>query len=668
MTITGKHGDTVVCVPAFKRQLSLSDLPSILDLQQIVMDTLPDKKWFAGVDEEYFRTLLSNPEYYSSGYFVRIPIESNKNEIKLVSFAFALCWKENTENYGFDLNLVPEDRLLTMNFEAFAVHPDWRGNGLQSLHIEECIKAAKKRGMKYGAATVAPNNTYSMKNFLDAGFREYCQKEKYGGFLRSILCIDLQPKVSFSEKYTSFTSPFPIEPAASICKMLMNHFDETGSICDNPKEEDESGFYSTAPLFKNNHGHMFGVLVCKKADSNEPVILKAFSGQYFGSWRVLGWVPPAMDVNAFDAEVLNTDHRIKGLTHQIEELERLPESPDGKETISKLKKERRQLTHDSLKRIYAMYSFYSIDGKLFTFGDSRPATGTGDCCAPKLLSYAYQHQLEPVSLAEFYYGMENRSGTKQHKMFYSPCRTKCPVVLPQIIGLDILYRDPYILVVNKAPDMLSVPGRGDEKQDCVVSRVKRLIPGCIEQPSVHRLDMETSGILVLALTQEAHSELSRQFRDGEVQKQYVALLRGSLFTSTGEKAREAVKKAEGQLNKGSLSGMIELPFRLDVDNRPWQVYDAEQGKWGTTLWQQLSEEKFQGTVVTRVLYTPITGRTHQLRLHSAHEKGLGLPIVGDTLYGKRTERENRMMLHARQITFHHPITKEEMNFYCPESF
>lgn len=303
--------------------------------------------------------------------------------------------------------------------------------------------------------------------------------------------------------------------------------------------------------------------------------------------------------------------------------------------------------------------------------DKMPPTGAGECCAPKLIAQAYSMGLRPISLAEFYYGESPLSGEKVHKQFYEPCDEKCGPLLPAMLGLKVLYQDEAIVVVEKPSGLLSVPGRGAEKQDCVVNRVKFLFGGdigwcdpqkpcadgtgneairCIEQPSVHRLDMETSGILVLALTEDAHRNLSRQFEEGSVKKQYEAVLDG---------IPECIKK-------GARNGRLELPFRLDIENRPRQIYDEVYGKMGITDWEFLRYEK-GGRV--RLLYTPHTGRTHQLRLHSADEHGLGVPIVGDTLYGTSANSSNeRLLLHARMLEFTHPVTGERMSFTNPAPF
>jgi tRNA pseudouridine32 synthase/23S rRNA pseudouridine746 synthase len=198
------------------------------------------------------------------------------------------------------------------------------------------------------------------------------------------------------------------------------------------------------------------------------------------------------------------------------------------------------------------------------------------------------------------------------------------------------------VVIDKPAGFLSVPGRGPDKQDCVTARVKNLFPGCLEQPAVHRLDMDTSGLMVLARTRKAHRTLSLQFSERQVRKRYQALLAGLVHGEQGE---------------------IELAFRLDPENRPHQIYDPVQGKTGVTHWRKLGVEDG----MTRVEFIPLTGRTHQLRLHAAHELGLGFPIVGDRLYGVR-EPGQRMLLHAQYLSFYHPLSGDAMEFFSPIPF
>ena len=215
-------------------------------------------------------------------------------------------------------------------------------------------------------------------------------------------------------------------------------------------------------------------------------------------------------------------------------------------------------------------------------------------------------------------------------------------MIKEIFKIDIIYSDSSIVVVNKPGGLLSVPGRGPDKKDCIVNRIRSRYPECIPQPSVHRLDMDTSGLMVLALTSDAHRNLSIQFQDRTVKKRYVALLEG------------IVEKEKGEIN---------LPFRLDVDNRPCQIYDPVYGKTGTTLWEKIEVKNNQ----TRVTFTPLTGRTHQLRLHASHPMGLGCPIVGDRLYGAG-KPDDRLFLHASCLSFKHPDNNKTLDFVNPPWF
>jgi len=210
------------------------------------------------------------------------------------------------------------------------------------------------------------------------------------------------------------------------------------------------------------------------------------------------------------------------------------------------------------------------------------------------------------------------------------------------LEITVIHQEPSFVVVDKPAGLLSVPGRGPDKQDCVVNRVKKMIPEMINQPAVHRLDMDTSGLMLLAVDQRTHRELGCQFENRLVNKCYIGVVDGIISDD---------------------KGTIELAFRLDPDNRPYQTYDPSHGKLGITHWRKLSIEKGQ----TRVEFIPITGRTHQLRVHSAHELGLGAPIVGDRLYGNRQE-EQRMLLHACSLKFTHPQTGKKLSFHSPVPF
>ncbi len=208
--------------------------------------------------------------------------------------------------------------------------------------------------------------------------------------------------------------------------------------------------------------------------------------------------------------------------------------------------------------------------------------------------------------------------------------------------LPIIFQDETCVVVDKPGGLLAVPGRGPDKQDSVASRLRRWLPWCIDQPAVHRLDMPTSGLMVLALTREAHRDLSRQFANRLVRKRYLALLEGEVAAGSGE---------------------ICLSFRLDPENRPHQVYDPLQGKPGMTRWRKIAVRDGR----TLVEFEPLTGRTHQLRLHASHRLGLGCPIVGDSLYGHGRQGEP-LLLHAEALQFAHPVSGLPMTFQSEAPF
>ncbi|MCR4791091.1 MAG: RluA family pseudouridine synthase [Treponemataceae bacterium] len=476
--------------------------------------------------------------------------------------------------------------------------------------------------------------------------------------------------------------PFPQEQSKIECLKLM--------------EELDKGLLDS--FLKDSPGQMFGVAVCierKNFAFGDPIIpsppieemnpenfivLRAFSGQLAGQgrWNYPGFVPPCIDVEKWNEEVKRADPGIKAETAKIQELEELYEKASSEEkkevekTILEQKALRKNLSHESLRNIYGFYEFTCFDGHVETYaslsGNSddpdsvfQIPTGTGDCCAPKLINYAYKNGLQIVSMAEFFYGNEPKSGLKKHKEFYPPCDEKCGLLLPKMLGLNILYRDKDIIVVNKQDGILSAPGKGDEKFDCIPYRVRLLVPDCIEQPCVHRLDMDTSGILVLGLNKKSHRNLSIQFQDRKTEKFYRALLRGKLSDRTDQK-----------------SGTISFPMRVDLENRPYQIYDEEYGRMAVSDWKVLDEyevpsenlnmeEKKYSHWRTLIEYKPQTGRTHQLRLHSAHEKGLGLAIVGDRLYGQNLAGE-RLCLQAYHLSFFHPVTEEKMTFEVEPEF
>jgi len=426
--------------------------------------------------------------------------------------------------------------------------------------------------------------------------------------------------------------------------------------------------FSTDYLLGEARGQMFGVLECADTNGNI-VVLRAFSCQYDGEWLIDGWVPPILDPKQFYDLIAEPDKQINIRTRALKTMEK--SDPEYK----KLSDERKTLSQQLMKDIHALYHLTNFRGEtrpLTEILSGNIPTGVGECCAPKLLNYAALNGLKPLGLSEFYWGKENKSGTRKHGEFYPACAEKCQPILGFMLcgkeernngimeqwnddvplptstippfhhSLEIVHKDDEFVVIIKPSGLLAVPGKGEENQDCVVARIKALYPNCIEQPAVHRLDMDTSGLMVLALTADMHRELSLQFHDRKTEKHYIALLDGEV---TGDE------------------GTIELPFRLDVDNRPHQIYDPVNGKTGITHWKVLSTSNKK----TRVEFIPVTGRTHQLRVHAASEHGLGIPISGDRLYGSGTA-PGQLKLHASFLGFTHPRTGKKMEFRSQPSF
>lgn len=317
-------------------------------------------------------------------------------------------------------------------------------------------------------------------------------------------------------------------------------------------------------------------------------------------------------------------------------------------TLEALKEERKQKSAALQQQLFAEYAFLNQYKELKSLGEifnGNPPAGAGECAAPKLLHYAFQNDLKPIAMAEFWWGKSPKSDVKKHQQFYPACTGKCEPILKHMLAdiimdenpfainssagkeLEIIFEDDYLLLVNKPAEFLSVPGK--LIQDSVQERIKIIHPN---SQIVHRLDMSTSGILLIAKNAEIHKKLQSQFIKRTVQKRYIALLDGIIEVDKGE---------------------INLPLRVDLDNRPFQIVCFEHGKKAKTVWEVI--ERKDGK--TLVYFYPISGRTHQLRVHAAHPLGLNTPIVGDDLYGTKA---NRLHLHAEQITFEHPVTNETM--------
>lgn len=328
--------------------------------------------------------------------------------------------------------------------------------------------------------------------------------------------------------------------------------------------------------------------------------------------------------------------------------------------IERLKEQRRQRSEALQTWLFEQYVVLNARGESRTisriFADERgtmPPAATGECAAPKLLQYAYLHKFTPIAMAEFWWGDSPTGEVRHHGQFYPACHSKCEPLLNFMLQglavepnrlkkqtgttLRILYNDEWLAAVEKPSGLPSVPG--NEHQVSAYSIVRQMFPDATGPLVVHRLDMDTSGILLIAKTKDMYVSLQRQFSTRAVKKRYVALLDGTVKCD---------------------NGTISLPLRPNINDRPRQMVDFEHGKPAVTRYSVI-EKKGGRTLVN---FFPETGRTHQLRVHAAHQQGIGCPILGDNLYGKPDER---LMLHAAEISFTHPVTGEKITVKsdCP---
>ena len=330
--------------------------------------------------------------------------------------------------------------------------------------------------------------------------------------------------------------------------------------------------------------------------------------------------------------------------------------------IIALKKERKEKSNYLQQTLFSKYAFLNQQKELknllsiFNNPAIKPPAGSGECAAPKLLQYAFANNLSPITMAEFWWGSSPNAAVRKHKNYYPACQGRCKPILTHMLAgtemdanlllenlsekqdLEIIYEDDVLIAVNKPAEFLSVPGK--DIKDSVFTRIKEKYPNATGPLIVHRLDMSTSGILLLTKTKEANKVLQSQFINRTIKKRYVALLDGDLPENKGK---------------------IILPLRVDLDDRPKQLVDFIYGKPAETDWKIIQKENGK----TRVYFHPITGRTHQLRMHSAHKSGLNTPIVGDDLYGRK---DKRLHLHAEFIEFLHPTTHKKMSFTVAPTF
>lgn len=398
-------------------------------------------------------------------------------------------------------------------------------------------------------------------------------------------------------------------------------------------------------------GKMFGVLVVEWGGMTG--FLAAYSGLLRGSNAWPWFVPPLFDATPPDGHFRREERAISAINRCVARLGRC------QRLAAALKAERRRRSEVLQSWLFCQYRPLNALGETTDLthifrrhSGTLPPAGAGDCCAPKLLQAAYKSGMRPVCMAEFWIGPP--AGLRQEGSYYPACRSKClPILTFMLRGLDveanpheqketrrhiIIYEDADIIVLVKPAGMLSVPGNIARRSLLDILRDDHPEADC--PMIVHRLDMATSGLMVAAKTMTAYHDLQRQFTAHTVEKRYTALLEG---------------RPRGE------AGTIDLPLRPDIDDRPRQMVDSVYGKRAVSHWRV--KEYLGGR--TLVELQPVTGRTHQLRVHAAHQLGLGCPIVGDELYGTPAAR---LCLHASHLAFRHPISGQPMTFDSPADF
>lgn len=415
------------------------------------------------------------------------------------------------------------------------------------------------------------------------------------------------------------------------------------------------------------HGKMFGFLVVSPSgEAVEPdsclhyiegvgYVLYAYSGQLCGRSDWPGYVPAIFDYLQPDGYFKTHEAVITNLNKEVDKYRGINVKGEERRRLDAVKAERKERSQALQRWLFTQFSLVNPQGDTSTllnvFGDyaartgshqTVPPGGTGECCAPKLLQYANCHHLTPLAIAEFWYGESPKGEVRHHGKFYEPCQAKCQPILwwmangVRIEGLEarqpslespqrprVIYEDQWLLAVDKPCGVLSVPGKRP------MPNVQDMI-GC---KVIHRLDMDTSGILLAAKTDDVFVAMQRLFAKHEaVCKEYEA---------------ELTPRADG--TQPETEGTISLPLSADFLNRPRQCVDYEHGK------EAVTDYKLQGS---HAILRPLTGRTHQLRMHCAHVDGLAMPILGDPLYGNKTA--DRMYLHASRLEFTHPVTGEHV--------
>ena len=480
--------------------------------------------------------------------------------------------------------------------------------------------------------------------------------------------IPFSPAPSATERPARFPTPFDrkaVHPlaqraAADVVRLL------------------QSPAVSAWRLDEPGNGKMFGVLVVADRDGNIGY-LRGFSGMLDGQWDIDGWAPPTFDPSARDAVWVPGEAEMRDFAARRTELAlTMPGDADRRDAdrrdalrvqsaLRTLDETRAARSRTLMQQIQDSYHFANALGEVRAlrelFAPAEPPAGAGDCAAPKLLAQAYRLGLTPLALGELWWGAPSPTGDRRAGVFYAACRGKClPILTHMLEGLPcdppplfgsaaldpaeprVLYEDDQVMVVHKPSGFLTVPGRSAALQDCVVSRLRARYPDATGPLVVHRLDMDTSGLLLGAKDLATASALQRLFSLRQIDKRYVAWLDGTVAGDHGH---------------------IMLPLRPDIDDRPRNIHDPVHGKPAHTEWQVLARAEGR----TRVQFIPHTGRSHQLRVHAAHPEGLDAPIVGDRLYGRiAPEDDERLQLHAERLAFVHPVSGSLITVEHPAPF
>lgn len=439
-------------------------------------------------------------------------------------------------------------------------------------------------------------------------------------------------------------SPFTLPPHPLAQQAAMEVIDKVHAYM---REHPESELH--------RQGKMFGVLVVESPETGNISLLTAFSAQLDGLYILENFVPPVEDFPSLPAgssreesqklqrEYFGRFRLTNGLGEEKSLLEIFAdEKPilSAEEWFAGRREHGRKLRNEQ--------------------GLPMPPSGAGECCAPKLLQYALRHGLKPVALAEFWVGAPGKTEVRQEGQFYPPCSGRCgPILRHMLRGIDVepapeelraealcremevIYEDESLLVVNKPSGLLSVPGKSGEPSVTSYLSEQRKQPVL----AAHRLDQDTSGLLVLAKNEEVYKRLQAYFQRRDILKRYEAVIMPQADTPLPHE------------------GTINLPLLPNPYDRPRQMVNPEHGKPAITRFM-LREQRPDGTLLMDLF--PLTGRTHQLRVHAAHPLGLNAPIVGDLLYGGT--HHPRLLLHAAEISFVHPLTAEQMHFSLPSLF